>query len=231
MKSGSLSLPLTPEIANGVLVHLMEWLIHRIVCVYLRDAPGPSVSSRDTKPAVCSEPRWITMVSGGVNVSVASSRISLTRLRVWNVNRRVASWARSCRSGICNGKTVGLEGLASSLLFSESVYLAASPWGHRACRATGPSVLAKRWRCDYDITYCTSSKRHHFWERLTRAPRRGKCRGSFALPVTGSGYGKSLILCVLTVISWVHMRVFLVLSVYLCLRTVIIFVCACVWSK
>lgn len=102
------------------------------------------------------------------------------------------------------------------------------PWGHRAGRATGPSVLAKQQRCDYDITYCTSSKRHHFWERLTRATRRGKCRGSFALPVTGRGYGKSLILCVLAVIWWVLMCVFFgsyYVSVFMCCDYFCVWMC------
>lgn len=91
------------------------------------------------------------------------------------------------------------------------------PRAHRAGRAAGPSVLVKRRRCDYDITYCTSSKRHHFWGCLTRAPRRGKCPSSFALPVAGRGYGQSLILCVLAVIPWVHACVFVVVGMYLCL--------------
>lgn len=45
------------------------------------------------------------------------------------------------------------------------------------------------------------------------------------------GLWQTLIVCILAVISWGPTCVFLVVSVYLRLRTVIIIVRACVWSK
>lgn len=66
----------------------------------------------------------------------------------------------------------------------ESVYLAA-PLRHRAGQATAANVLAKRRRCDYYISDCSSSR-----ERLTP----GKGGSSFALTAAGKGCGKTLIL-------------------------------------